>query len=168
MGVKEMDLSALDPADDIGLLSQVVAAATTDSVLRRLVEAGFADVRVSHGFIFQGLVAGDTTITQLAQRLDVSAQAVSKSVTELVEAGYLERRADDQDRRSRIIALTDRATSMLAVSRQARLAVAAEIAGRLGATDTRKLTRLLRDVAEHYGGIEAISRRRVRPVNGLD
>jgi len=158
----------VDPADDVGLLCQVVAAATSDRVVRQLTEAGFDDVRASHGFIFQGLLAGDTTITALAQRLGVSAQAVSKTVIELEQAGYLERRRDDHDGRARIIALTERATAMLALSRRSRLAVAEEIAAALGERDSRKLARLLRAVAEQYGGMEAISARRVRPMDVLD
>jgi DNA-binding MarR family transcriptional regulator len=158
----------LDPLEDIGLLCQVVATGSSARVLRDLRAAGFADVRVSQGYIFQGLLAGDTTITQLAQRLGVTVQAVSKAVNELVDAGYLERRRDEHDGRARALVMTDRAVTMLAASRRARVAAADEIAARLGERKRRELLRLLRSVSELYGGIDAIAGRRVRPVEDLD
>jgi DNA-binding MarR family transcriptional regulator len=158
------DRPLLEPEDDIALLCQVLASATSERVLRELAAAGFTDVRASHGYVFQGVLAGDTTVTQLAHRLGVSAQAVSKSVAELERAGYLERRPHEHDGRTRLLTLTDRGRAMLATSRRARRAVADEITEQLGARDARTLLRLLRAVSERYGGLETISARTVRPI----
>jgi DNA-binding MarR family transcriptional regulator len=157
----------VDPREDIGLLCQVIATATSDRVLERLNDAGFDDVRVSHGFVIQGLLAGDATVTSLAERLGVSSQAVSKSVIELEERGYVARRRDLGDGRARTIELTDRAAAMLEVSRRARLDVQQEIAAHLGPANARTLARLLRTLSQGMGGEEAISGRRVRPVGGI-
>jgi DNA-binding MarR family transcriptional regulator len=157
----------VDPREDIGLLCQVIASATSERVLERLTAAGFDDVRVSHGFVIQGLLAGDATVTDLAQRLGVSSQAVSKSVIELEQRGYVVRRRDAGDGRARTIELTDRATAMLAVSRQARLDLQHEITAHMGPGNARSLARLLRTLSERVGGEDAISGRRVRPVGGL-
>src|SRR5688500_16565965 len=99
--MEEPGAPSVAPSDDVGLLCQVIASATSERVLHQLAEAGFDDVRVSHGYIFQGLLAGDSTVTQLAQRLGVTAQAVSKAVTELEALGYLERQRDERDGRAR-------------------------------------------------------------------
>ena len=61
----------MEAIDDVGLLCQAVATATAERVMARLAAAGYGDVRASHGYVFEGLVAGDTTVTQLAQRLGV-------------------------------------------------------------------------------------------------
>jgi DNA-binding MarR family transcriptional regulator len=52
-------------------------------VLARLAELGFGDTRMSHGYVVQGLLAGDRTVTDLAERLGISVQAVSKTVREM-------------------------------------------------------------------------------------
>ena len=79
----------VDPTTDLGLLSLVVATGVTERISERLADTGFDDVRDSHGYVVQGLLAGDTTVTQLGARLGISAQAVSKTVRELERAGYV-------------------------------------------------------------------------------
>jgi DNA-binding MarR family transcriptional regulator len=154
-------------AGDVNLLCQLVFTATTERVVRDLAAAGFDDLRPSHGYVFQGLLAGDTTITQLAQRLGVSAQAVSKRVAELDATGYLERRPDGTDGRARSIVITPRGRAMLARIRQAQDEVADEIVEHLGDHDTAELYRLLRSLCDLYGGIDVIADRRIRPSLGL-
>jgi DNA-binding MarR family transcriptional regulator len=153
--------------DDVGLLCHVVSTATNAHILRELSAAGYADVRISHGYIFQGLLAGDTTVTQLAARLGVSAQAVSKTVSELEDARYVERRRSADDGRARVIVISRRGHNMLAASRRARREVAEQIGAALGDRDLDRLTMLLRRVSEVFGGLEAISGRRIQPVEEL-
>jgi len=157
----------VDPHDDIALLCQVVATATTQRITGDLAGRGYDDVRPTHGYVIQGLLAGDTTSTELAQRLGVSVQAASKTVTELEGAGYVQRVRDAHDGRARNIELTRRGRSMVQRSRTARAAVRDEIVERLGERDARTLAALLREVSEIYGGLDAISDRRVRPTDGL-
>jgi DNA-binding MarR family transcriptional regulator len=157
----------VEPAGDVNLLCQLVFTATTDRVVRDLSDAGFDDLRPSHGYVFQGLLAGDTTITQLAQRLGVSAQAVSKRVAELDAAGYLERRPDGADGRARSIVITARGRAMLARVRRAQDEVADDIVAHLGEHDTEELYRLLRSLCDLYGGLDVIADRRIRPSLGL-
>ena len=88
---------AVDPTADVGLLTLAVAGGITAAMRERLAASGFDDVRDSHGYVVQGLLAGDTTVTALAARLGVSVQAVSKSVTELERAGYVRRGHDPDD-----------------------------------------------------------------------
>jgi DNA-binding MarR family transcriptional regulator len=154
-------------ANDVGLLCQLIFSATTDQVVKDLADAGFDDLRPSHGYVFQGLLAGDTTITQLAQRLGVSAQAVSKRVAELDAAGYLERRPDGTDGRARSVVITARGKAMLARVRGAQDAVAEQIVAHLGADDAAELDRLLRSLLDLYGGLDVIADRRIRPSLGL-
>src|SRR6476661_9608373 len=108
----------VDPSADIGLLTLAVAGGVTGRMRERLAAAGFDDVRDSHGYVVQGLLAGDTTITGLAARLGVSAQAVSKSVTELERAGYVRRGHDPDDGRARPLHLTARGNALVDASRR--------------------------------------------------
>jgi DNA-binding MarR family transcriptional regulator len=154
---------AVDSSEDVALWCEVVASASAARVLRQLEEAGYGDVRVSHGYIFQGVLAGDTTITDLAKRLGVSVQAVSKSVIELEQAGYLHRRRSDDDGRARSIELTRRGRSMLATSRRARAEIAADVTEVLGTRRTATLLASLRTISTRLGTDEAVDDRRLRP-----
>jgi DNA-binding MarR family transcriptional regulator len=153
----------VDPTADIGLLTLAVAGGITARMREQLGVAGFDDVRDSHGYVVQGLLAGDTTVTALAVRLGVSAQAVSKSVTELERAGYLRRGHDPDDGRARPLELTTRGEALVDASRRARQSVARDLSRWLGARDQVELVRLLQQAAEHYGGLEALITRRLRP-----
>jgi DNA-binding MarR family transcriptional regulator len=154
---------SVDPTTDLGLLALVVATGVTERISDRLADAGFDDVRDAHGYVVQGLLAGDTTVSQLATRLGVSAQAVSKTVAELERAGYLARVHDPGDRRARPLALTSHGNAMVDASRRARLAAARDLERWLGTRDTAELVRLLQHAAERYGGLEQLSTRRLRP-----
>jgi DNA-binding MarR family transcriptional regulator len=154
---------AVDPTADVGLLSLAVAGGLAARIRARIVADGFDDVRESWGYVVQGLLAGDTTATALASRLSVSAQAVSKTVSEMARAGYVARGTDPDDRRARPLVLTARGEAMVDSSRRARAAVARELGRWLGTRDEAELVRLLRHATEHLGGIEALTTRRLRP-----
>jgi len=154
---------AVDPTADIGLLCLAVASGTTTRIRERMAADGFDDVRDSHGYVVQGLLDGDSTVTELASRLGVSAQAVSKSVTELERAGYVRRGHDPADGRARPLRLTARGDALVDASRRARQAVARDVARWLGTRDQAELVRLLQHAAEHFGRLDALSARRLRP-----
>ena len=154
---------AVDPTADVGLLTLAVAGGITAAIRERLEAAGFDDVRDSHGYVVQGLLAGDTTVTALAARLGVSAQAVSKSVSELERAGYVRRGDDPSDRRARPLLLTTRGEGLVDASRRARQVVARDLTRWLGTRDQDELVRLLQHAAEHFGGLDALTARRLRP-----
>lgn len=53
------------------------------------------------------LFDGPATVNDLAKRLEVAPTTVSLMVAELSRKGVLERREDDEDRRKRIVSITD-------------------------------------------------------------
>jgi len=149
--------------DDIGLLCMVIANGFNDAVLERLAEKGFGDAKFGHGFIVQGLLAGDRTVTELAQRLGISVQAVSKTVHEMESLGYIERTRDAADGRARKLALSARGLANLAEARRARLETMSRLERRLGRRQTREALELLRTLAAEFGGLQAMAERRLRP-----
>ena len=153
----------VDPTADIGLLATAVAGGVAEGIRTRMAADGFDDTRDSFGYVVQGLLAGDTTVTALAARLGVSAQAVSKTVTEMERAGYVARGTDPDDGRARPLRLTARGDAMVDSSRRARVAVARDLSRWLGTRDEAELVRVLQHAAEHFGGIDALTARRLRP-----
>jgi DNA-binding MarR family transcriptional regulator len=161
-----LDAERLDPADlDLVVLTQLAGHALAQATQERLAATGHDALRARYGFVFQHLVAGPATIGDLAARLGVTQQAASKTVAEMVDAGYLTREPDPADARVRRVALSARGRRAVADARAARAALERTIARRLGPRSTATLRRALLEVLEVAGGTEAVAARRVLPLD---
>jgi DNA-binding MarR family transcriptional regulator len=149
-------------AADLSLAALFAGWAMADELQRRLAADGFGDVRFADGFVFQHLVGGPRTIGSLAERLNITQQAVSKSVADLERRGYVERRADPDDARARLVALTRRGHAVIEAGRRHRRALEAELAERLGPRRVDAARRLLLDAVAALGAEPAVRGRRVR------
>ena len=86
----------------------------------RLPELGFPDIRPVHCTnVFRVIDPDGTKPGELARRAGVSPQAMAEFVGYLEEAGYVQRRRDAHDGRSRIVVLTPRGREAAAAARQA-------------------------------------------------
>jgi DNA-binding MarR family transcriptional regulator len=148
---------------DLSLASLFAGWALADELQRRLAADGYGDVRFADGVLFQHLVGGPMTIGALADRLEVTQQAVSKSVADLERRGYVARRPDPDDARARRVALTERGEGAIAGARRHRAAIAAELGERLGSRRVEGARRVLLDVLADLGADTAVRGRRVRP-----
>src|SRR3954454_7085074 len=72
----------------------------------RLNTAGFSDLRPGHGCVFGTITREGDRLTVLAERANLTKQAVGEVVSELERAGYVERVPDPSDGRAKIIRLT--------------------------------------------------------------
>lgn len=77
-------------------------------------EAGYGDVRDPHYQIFGNIRTGGIRLTELAGRAQLSLAAASELVNDLVDSGYLTRRADPADGRAKLIDLTPRGVGLMA------------------------------------------------------
>src|SRR3954451_5989854 len=82
------------------------ANALVDGIDAGVRDSGFADLPPAHRFAFARLSDGGATVGQLAEHLDVTKQAASQMVEELVTKGYVQRRPHPDDARARLIVLT--------------------------------------------------------------
>jgi DNA-binding MarR family transcriptional regulator len=155
--------SEFEPGEaDLSLAALFAGWALADELQRRLAADGFGDARFADGFVFQHLVAGPRTIGSLAERLEITQQAVSKSVADLERRGYVERRPDPDDARARRVALTPRGAAVIEAGRRHRAAISDELAERLGAGRVESARRLLLDAVTALGAEPAVRGRRVR------
>src|SRR3954462_11083424 len=76
-------------------------------LMRRLADAGHAQVRPSHLAVFAGMEPGGSQITALAQHAGVSRQALSSLVREVEAIGYVRTSPDPAGRRAAAVDLTD-------------------------------------------------------------
>jgi DNA-binding MarR family transcriptional regulator len=156
-------MSAYEPAEaDLSLAALFAGWALAGEIQRRLAAEGHNDLRFADGFVFQHLIGGPLPIGALAQRLDVSQQAASKTVADLERRGYVTRTPDPADARARLVTLTDRANDAIEAARRHRAALAEELADRLGPRRVEAARRLLIDAVAELGGAEAVRGRRVR------
>jgi DNA-binding MarR family transcriptional regulator len=77
----------------------------------RLNAAGYGDIRPGHGCVFGTITPEGARLTELAERANLTKQAVGEVVSELEGAGYVERVPDPSDGRAKIIRLTERGTA---------------------------------------------------------
>jgi DNA-binding MarR family transcriptional regulator len=103
----------------IGALLRTPWEAVQRHMLERLHERGFDDLDAAHLNIFQYPGPQGARPTELAARLRISKQALNYLLGQLERLGYLERRPDPDDLRSKRVALTRRGTAAVRVIRQA-------------------------------------------------
>jgi DNA-binding MarR family transcriptional regulator len=151
----------VEPAGlDLGYLALFVGMRVNELVLEKLHAAGYGDARHAHGFVFQHLIGGSRTITELAGLLDVSQQAASKSVAELIELGYVVAEPAP-DRRARRISLGGRGHAVIALARKTRARLEHKLVVQHGPAVARART-LLAAVLDDLGGAAAVRTRQVR------
>jgi DNA-binding MarR family transcriptional regulator len=142
-----MSDSAHTPHPPTTLLSLLDAA--TESVLaefrRDLEDAGYADIRPTHGCVFRFVRDDGMRLTELAGLAGMTKQSVGELVDDLVNLGYVERIPDPEDRRAKLICLTDRGIEAQKVAFGLLADVEARWAERFGATRMKQLRKLLEE-----------------------
>ena len=111
--------------------------------LRALHERGFEGVRPSFTPLLARLWQEARPLTSLASELAISAQACSQLVGHVEAAGYLERRKNPDDGRSRVARLTPRGRALIEESVQILLACDREYAEHVGAGAYQRFTTAL-------------------------
>ena len=84
----------------------------------------------------------------LVQRMGLSKQAVQQLIDDLEREGIIERRADPEDRRGKIVVFTDKGLKAQADANRIKMEVEAGFRDKLGAQDFDKLDELLRRLAD--------------------
>jgi len=81
-----------------------------------LAEAGFGEIRSGDAKVFPFVPPAGIQVRDLAIRAGVRKQTMAQTVDQLEEAGYLERRPNPRDGRSRLIMLTERGKAVQPVA----------------------------------------------------
>lgn len=81
-----------------------------------LAEAGFGDIRSGDAKVFPFVPPEGIQVRDLAARAGVRKQTMAQSVDQLERAGYLERRPNPSDGRSRLVVLTERGRAVQPVA----------------------------------------------------
>jgi DNA-binding MarR family transcriptional regulator len=149
-------------AEDLVLLFAALSATTQAQVTAAIAQAGFGDVRPSDGFLVQHLQHGPESIGDLADKLGITAQGVSKIVIEMERKGYVTRTASSGDQRKKLVELTSRGWDAIHASRRARTDVNRHLRAILGPGAPAFLDQI-HQLAETTGAMAALTERRLRP-----
>jgi DNA-binding MarR family transcriptional regulator len=108
------------PSDPlIGLLLRLVYQHYAREIEAALRDAGFDDVRPTAGNVFPFVPPEGISVSELADRARVRKQTMTQAVEQLERSGYVERRPNPRDGRSRLVFLTDRGASVPPVTHAA-------------------------------------------------
>jgi DNA-binding MarR family transcriptional regulator len=100
----------------IGLLLRLLYQHYAQDIETSLREAGFGDLRSPHSNVFPFVSADGIAVSELAQLARVRKQSMAEAVDQLERMGYIERRPNPRDRRSRLVFLTERGESVRPVT----------------------------------------------------
>jgi DNA-binding MarR family transcriptional regulator len=127
----------------IGALLRLPWEAVQRHMLERLHEQGFEDFDAAYLSVFQYPGPQGARPSELAARLRMSKQALNYLLGQLERLGYLERRPDPDDLRSKRIGLTPRGSAAIVVIREAVAEMETVWAEQLGPERFAQLRELL-------------------------
>jgi DNA-binding MarR family transcriptional regulator len=138
--------SARQAPENLAILLREPFRAMSDELMRELAARGHPDVRFAHGSVFQFLDDDGTRVGLLAERAQVSKQAMAQLVAHLEEHGYVERVPDPHDRRAKLVRATERGREVFATARAVVADVDARLRQRLGDAKVEQLRTLLQEL----------------------
>lgn len=122
--------------------------ALNDLVVVELAAAGHGAVRAAHGVVFQHLDETGTTVSALADRAQMTKQAMAELVQHLEQHGYVTRVPDPNDRRAKLVLPTERGREVVDVAQRLVPSIESRLADLLGAERTEQLRGDLQAIRE--------------------
>ena len=145
-------MTDITPARPLPALLLQVKNVAIQKLYERLGELGFGDIREGHGCVFGFIdIEHGSRLTDLAEASGLTKQAVGEAVTELERLGYLKREACPDDRRAKIIELTDRGREACLTGRGFFAQLEQEWADELGADLVSGLRAAAEAIVDHEG-----------------
>ena len=88
--------------------SSSLSTRSSSEFLTEMEQSEFNDVRLAHGCVFRYMKERGLRLTEIAERGNMTKQSAGEVVDDLVELGYVERVPDPDDRRAKLVCLTER------------------------------------------------------------
>jgi len=138
-----------DPANWIPLpgLLDIASEALFAEFRVELEKSEYGDIRPTHGCVFRFVQDEGLRLTEIAERAKLTKQSVGEIVDDLVQRGYAKRIPDPDDRRAKLICLTERGEAAQAHGRKLFAKVEKRWAERYGAERIAALRELLEEIA---------------------
>jgi DNA-binding MarR family transcriptional regulator len=107
-----------------------------------VVGAGFPQ-KPKHSAVFAQIDPEGSRLTELANRANITPQAMGELIDELEELGYVTRQPDPTDRRAKLIVLTDEGRAAVEAGRQTIVGLEQRMTEILGTNGHKKLREML-------------------------
>lgn len=132
-------LDAKKEASTLQLLFKAARLLDEEALRRVALRKNAPRLRRSHTALLPHIDLGGTRVSELAERLGISKQAVSELIDELEDAGVLRRTADPTDARARLVSFTPKGLDGLLEGLAVLRELEAEIARSIGDSTMRGL-----------------------------
>ncbi|MGN6868020.1 MAG: MarR family winged helix-turn-helix transcriptional regulator [Solirubrobacteraceae bacterium] len=143
-----------DPPADLAILIVGAARVIADRLGEAVERAGVDDMRTPFGYVIRVLAERDRTLTELADLLGVSKQAAIKIVDEMETRGFLTRHPDPDDRRVKLLRLTEKGRKVRRTALAASHAIERELRRGLGDPDVDALRAALEALLARHAALE--------------
>jgi DNA-binding MarR family transcriptional regulator len=117
---------------------------------RYLAELGYNDFKIGHCMVMLNLELEGITAAELAKKVNVSKQAMSKLVQELIEKGFVISVKHPQDHRATLIRATEEGFKFLDALMICRKKVEMNMSQVIGEEKLGQLHQILREILDHY------------------
>jgi len=148
---------------DFGILLGLAYQGFTDELRATLAAQGFDDLGGAYGYVFRALATEELSQRELATRLAITDQGMAKILAEMIDRGYVERRADTEDARVKRLRLAKRGRDALAAARRFHVTFERRLTREAGADAVRTLRRLL-EVVSRSNEPDDFAQARLRPM----
>lgn len=138
--------TVVTPEPDLGTLAASLLHPVQAELLAGLADSGHSQLRACHGVVLGHLANSDQRLTRLAQLCGQPKQYVQRLIDELEALGYVERRRDPQDRRGKLITVTERGRAQQDDAALILARIEARYAQRVGHDKYAQFRRLLSEV----------------------
>jgi DNA-binding MarR family transcriptional regulator len=137
------------PVDQIPLpgLLDMASEALFAEFRVELIEAGYGDIRPTHGCVFRFVHDEGMRLTHLASLSGMTKQSIGEIVDDLADRGYVERIPDPEDKRAKLIRLTEKGEEAQATGRSLFTKLEQRLADRHGPDRLADLRQLLEAIA---------------------
>ena len=137
------ETTARTAPENLAILLREPFRAMSEELIGTLAARGHPEVRYAHGNVFQYLDDAGTRVGVLAERAQMTKQAMAELVAHLEAHGYVECVADLGDRRAKLVRTTARGREVFALVREFVADVDARLVERLGQAKLNRLRALL-------------------------
>jgi DNA-binding MarR family transcriptional regulator len=117
---------------------------------RYLAELGYDDFKIGHCMVMLNLESEGITAAEIAKKVKVSKQAMSKLIQELIEKGFVLSIKHPQDHRATLIRSTEEGLKFLEALMICRIKVEMEMSQVIGEEKLGQLHLILRKILDHY------------------
>lgn len=132
-----------DPHALLGLLLRLAYQHWANAMDAALREAGIDDIRPPHASVFPFVPEEGIQVAELARLARVRKQTMAQAVQGLEKLGYVERRPDPNDRRAKLVFLTERGRDVPRIAQSTGPRVEARWAELIGHEELETLRSLL-------------------------